>query len=592
MSGFLLRHARALIVDDGTTNVSELIDATVKGRMQGFVEALDSRVDGLEPTPPNDLDTPPASLTANNTTLVTGLLSAGAPNTFITLNPQDSVNFILEDDTFDFTLPGTYFNNGDNGIVSLRVNGSEVDTFDLGAAFVEADRDAGQGANYNGGGGIPATSVGGNITILGVAPGGQRFVDVGIVDFPYRWMQQVDVRINITPGDLQAGENEIVVRHVVGGDTRDSQLFRLFFDSDGARPSIAAPAIVENTLNSSAFTSGIRHYAATDSFDLSCTINGPVNNTFSNTLLIVDLQQLTSAGTFGVGVFDAEIAGLGAPPAVGDVATYAQTYTLGAPDADFCTLDGLAGYVGNDPFGSGAQQNTASENRIVNTWTQGSTSKLDLFVDELFRLKLSDPGAQTFAGDQANFYSLSTDVDPDGSAVAGQEWNSSAALADGDMAVACGLRHPKHAGLNGGLLVGNFLPTQVNDYDGFVAAEQDYCRCFATLANGSTGTIKLAGITSYDEIQDGNGAQKYEVYLRFPDGETEWVNLGKEFPGFGFTGAFNEGIHIPGGAEGIGEFQWNIGTKTTANSDNKYFVYIRCLAADAPVITRLEELDL
>jgi hypothetical protein len=172
------------------------------------------------------------------------------------------------------------------------------------------------------------------------------------------------------------------------------------------------------------------------------------------------------------------------------------TLELDAPDV-FST-DAVASVVGLSVRGNGAAGISASENRLVNTWSSGSTALLEVFTDEDYRLPF---GAWN-----------TPPASPTGN------WTSTAVLGSSDAQVIPGeLVYPSIDFTSG------YLPVQAGlvNYSTHVGV-QHYQRGFRPSAPKNQGTIRVSGLTIADL------GVAVDIFVKVPT-VTGWKNLAQVF---------------------------------------------------------------
>jgi hypothetical protein len=528
----------------GTTGLNSFFTGNAASVVSA-INYLGSSLSYLVPAAPQTLAA--QNLTFAGTTFYSGYLSAGAPNVFVTLSPGAASTVIFTDATFTATTPGvTRFNYADDGVLELWINGVMVDSFDLGAAFVEGQRSGSQLWT-------PFTTPAGMITITSVG-------------WYNNWppYQRGEATINVIPAMLQAGENSIQVRHtgVTGGD-QASTTHIIFYDTNATRPTSGVPTIVENTLTSSYRLSGVRYYSTLDTFDVTSSLSAAFDNTYHASPLVLTMASCGIANA-NIAWNDAGSGGHSSPPVVGEPFTFthsAYPISLGS----VYTINGRITSTGRDPIGSGSGVQSASANRLICTYGNVATSTMEEFLDEGYRLSHFNVQGNNASG--VNQW----DVVP--GAPTGN-WNSATTLANGE--AQCynnGLYYPR---LN---YTAGYLPStgQTANYSAF-AGSQYYVRSMITNGNPSnSGTIQLAGwvlATILDASEGGTPTAKVELKIPTVTPAGTWWDLGLAY-------GHSNGCRVSVSGD---TFTYSTGTESTAGV-HYVIVRITLLNNTVPLLT-------
>jgi len=563
------------IKSDGKSYFPGLIDYnnTVSGLTatdhKAAIDELAQLIDYL--LPDNALTLDGIDIEYYNTTIVSGYMSTGGPNNFISLVAGTSHDTLIEDATFNGRVPSiatqaTTFNYADKGDLEVWIYKggtgavTMVETFDLETAFDETFRTSDQGATYAGGSGLPYTTPGGYITITSVG----KYND-------YAGWQKGNATINIDSTDFAAGENQVYVKHTnMGGVIVDetTTIRKFFYDTAATSPTSAIPTVVQTIFSAARHLSGLVYYTTNDAFTIGAGLTNPFANTYHATPMLLTLSTIGIVDrTISVG--DPSSSGYGSPPNVADTFDYSALILLNL--ANIYSINARASCQGRDPFGSGATVQSASENRLVNTYsTTRATALTEYFTDEYRRLSYFNTQGDNTSGVDA--FDLIPGI------IAGV-WTESTALDDGE--AQCynnGLYYPRLDHTVG------YLPAQTADYSGF-SGSQYYIR--AMYDSGTphlSGLLELIGWTL--STFDTTGSPKAKVEIKLPT-QTGWLDLGTAYNAGTFTGIDGDGCRI---SESDDEFGWTAGGFSTAASGYMYIIRITLLNNTVPLLTNLTEI--
>lgn len=538
--------ANLVTYDDSVTQFGPLTGTTVT-EVQEMGEAVGILLTDL--AGPNATPLTGVTLT-QSVSGVTGLLSEGGGNVFVTLIPGQSFNDIINNPAITVAVPvGNAANSGDLGSIVAVFNGIQsTDSFDLAAAFNPALNQGSQ--SYP-----PASSPGGEITITSV----QKFGNTSLFQI---WKGHINLSA-LTGGHL--GENSIALRHILPSGNQTSATSIIFFDGAGTTPTSGTPTIVQNTLSSSKYISGVQKYTTADTFDLTSSLTAAFNNTFVTNPLTIVMPGFT---TFGVAYNAATVTGPQVPPHVGDSFAYAQT-GVAINAASILSENARVSSTGSGPFGSGSAVLSASANRMVNTYGTTSTAVLENFQDENRRLSYFNTQGNNGSG--VNNYATVP------GSVTGV-WTSSTTLANGEaLQFNDGLTYATQDFSTG------YLPTGGPDYSAF-SGSQFYVRAVVGVSGHAAGTLRLTGYIAATFATGGSPTAKVEIKLPT---QTGWLDLGKAFNAGTFSGIDGDGCQTSASGS---DFGWTSGTFNTTNSGNMYIVRITLLSSSVPLLTLLQEL--
>jgi hypothetical protein len=524
----------------------------------------------------NDLAPPQADPLTNvalagTRTLRSGLLPSGldtrwyqdgkvAGNSLVNVIEYD--NLILSNGTGapnDFAPPGTVpvtpdtsnsaqFRKGDQGLLIAKFNDggaglAVVATLDIEANFEEnppgtsPPRPPTQTlANWDyQGTGDPVTD--GTVTFSN-SKGNLQVTDVRWFNDFNRW-QKMNALFNITA--LDEGFNSFTMLHAMPGGNEESAEYKLFYDDSIADTlSFAtAPTIVENTLASNKYLSGIRYYSTGDSFD--------INYVGSNVFKKIYHSSYVSRFRFeGLDNNAYQIRNPQSVPVFTDTFTVNETIAINR--SSYYDLNSILQAYLYHPYKASVNASTPNENRIVNTYGNVSTDTIEYFRDENHRLP---DGSYDTAQTQGDLIG---------------KWDSSQALVAGNALFYNEAVQMADINLSGTLPAGN--PDLRRATTGRTGNEV-FVRGFYSSSANSGFTLKLAGLVLSDVGQVGQGNVNVEVKL--PGGETGWLDAGKAFSGATFAGLDGDGCQTSVSGS---DFTITFGTKSTANSNGVIIVRI------------------
>jgi hypothetical protein len=559
LQALFTRGILSLVTDSESAEYENVYDDTASeldaDTLQEAIDALDVRVDANETNistniaditsieatlsylAPDDAQSMDGdTLTQSGTTLYAGKLSAGNTNYKPGNGAGSTVSYIITDATFSLLSPNqsTTFNKADEGTLILKINGVQVDSYNLATAFVEGSRAGNQ--TY-----IPDTGANGKL----------RIDSVGWYNSFPDW-QKGNATALITPSDLRQGWNYIEMVHDLDTD-QTTTAFDVFYDNDsGANPSINTPTLVENA-PAFKYLSGVKLYDRASTFDLSFVVSNCFNNVYHQTSPVT----CSACGVVNnITEDDASVSGLSSPPAVGETMTVTDKL-LTVPDTNFRSMNTRVSITPRDPYGSYSAGQSASENRMVDAYTTTSDSANEYFDDENRRLPAgaydSVPGAIT------------------------SQWTSSDALTNGKCQVYNGsLIYPTEDFSSG------YLPSQSADYSGFTG-DQVYYRAMYDTDPHTNGQLNIPG-SGFSDI-DPVGSGDLNVEIKLPT-QTGWLDLGTNYSGGSFTGSDGDGCRTSKSGD---NYSWTSGSFSTADSGNMVIVRVTFRSSGVS-LTQLREI--
>jgi len=477
---------------------------------------LESRLLLLESLKPNDAEPLSGNFALTGTKLYRGFLSDSTSIlNYDTLQPNEYFTYILKDASFIMSNNNAQqFKDADQGVLYCYINGSQVDEFDLGTWFNEAERETGQSYPRQFG-------INNVIEILSVQPYNQ-----------YATYQRADFQLNIKDFQLIQGENKIQLIHEVGNLTSDvnsTEEFIIFWDAFDGEMGFKEIYVDEVELNSSKYLSGIRYYSIGDVIRLRFEAENLFNNSY-----VKDEQIYIGMDEFAITPFhtnfeDADM--IGTPIArIGEDIYYTKELTI--DQNDVYSSQPILKLEATNPFKTYQHQKNDT-NFLINTISTSATDLREVFVDEVYRLPLGD------------YNSIPT--------ITGQ-WDSTTLLSQDDLQVFDGkLVYPSQK-------FENYHPTQTVDYSVFSGAAQ-YIRAFTHLDPHNNGKLTIGNFYSADP--------NIKVEIKLP-GLTGWLSLNDKYNAADFVGADGDGCLIRN--SGI-KYYWTSGQFSTANSG--YMIIVR-----------------
>lgn len=347
-----------------------------------------------------------------------------------------------------------------------------------------------------------------------------------------KW-QKMNAQFNLS--NLDPGYNKFQMIHDLPTDESTTEVDFYYADNSTAMVFSVAPTIVQNTLSSAKYLSGVRYYDIGDTFDVAYAGDNVFSNIYHSTRCSMfrfegratdDNQQPTT------------------PPAVTDVFAIAETVTVDRSNYYNSNTRATANFY--HPYKSSISATTPSENRLVNTYpVSRSTDLQELFTDENYRL---EDGTH--------------DVVP--VSLTGN-WDSSQVVGAGKAIVGGGAQPAVKSGtINFSI---GYLPVGSPDYSGR-SGNEVYLRSFKSASANSGFVLELQGLNGADVDVVGSGNVNVEIKL---PGETGWLDAGKAFNSSQFTGIDGDGCQTSQSGD-----DWTItfGTFSTANCQGTIIVRI------------------
>lgn len=425
---------------DGANEAKSIIVAEDYNDFVSYVKGLGFDITQILPADAESLSN--KSLVPSNFTLRTGFLSQGNDFYEPLVGAGSEVSYIVRGSSYVFLSPSTQttFNNADKGVLQCVINNISVDTFDLGANFVEANRDGNQ--TY--------TPKNGDNNIITVT-------SVGKYNNFNKW-QKGNCFLTIPNNLLRQGYNEILLAHNVDGNITQTNTFKLFFDDySGSSPYVATVNLQEYQINSNFYLSGVRYYSLNDQFLFS--VQG--FNLFDNTYVQnpIEFFGLSGVNNSSIAINDGAVSGVSGIPVIGETMNV-QNKILTLNVEDSVDSNARITALPRNVFGTYTSLQSSPQNFMIITYTQGSfkksTSTYENFSDEFYRLPL-------------NFDFDDKDAD------LLLQWNSNSLLSNGN--AQCGIKENDTALIYPQTNFVSFKPTNTANYSTFNGS-QEYVRYF------------------------------------------------------------------------------------------------------------------
>jgi len=323
--------------------------------------------------------------------------------------------------------------------------------------------------------------------------------------------------------DLDEGFTSFALTQSLTAGERATLEYKLWYDNDTNSMAFSGtPTVVQNTLSSSKYISGVRYYSVGDTFDIAYT----GLNVFRKCYHVSQVSMYR---------FEAQSSNVTRNPAT--VPHYTDSFvvseTITADRSNYHDLDTrLSAYLYH-PWKTTSTATSASQNRLYCGYGNVSTAKSEYFRDENYRLPNGTYNVvPTLTG----------------------QWNSQTTLTNGQCLVYNErVQYPNHN------LVGT-LPTGNPNYTGF-SGNQLYLRGFYDIAPHSNVTLTLGGFDTVNGLgQLGAGDVNIEVKLST---QTGWLDGGKLFSAATFTGIDGDGCKVSASGNTLA---LTFGTFSTANS--------------------------
>jgi hypothetical protein len=480
--------------------------------------------------------------------MVSGFIADG--NVYVEGVVGEFRDYLTMNGNFTVKTPADSFINADLGIIKAFINNVEVDSFDLGKAFVEANRTGTQSAaSY----GIKSQGAGDNVGIAG-SDGSLRISTNGVISVQgisklgFRRVQKGEVYLLIKPSLLRHGYNTIQLKQFIALNIYQTHIFKFFYDGSAAKPNFTGTnTIIQKSLISQKYLSGVRYYSTGDSFATMFNVINAFYSTYVAEPVLLDMEGLEAEP---VEYSDYRITNVSDIPHKDEIISFSGNITLN--ELSQYSIDARLTVATKNPFEAGQTFVSNSENRLVNTYSSYSTNLVEPFLDEVYRLPVGE----------YNQILLSRM----------NQWNSKLQLTSADALVFD--RGVRYANMS----FSDYLPTQPADYSLF-SGSQSYTRSFYKMSPNNGGYFILDGISQSDLTQN-----RILIDVKLPT-QTGWLSLNKNYTVHDFTGVDGDGCLID---VVDNKFYYSSGVFSTVFSGYSLIFRVTLPNATAPVIKRIE----
>jgi hypothetical protein len=342
--------------------------------------------------------------------------------------------------------------------------------------------------------------------------------------------QRMNARLNVS--GLDEGFNSFALAHAISMTPDDSSgEYKMWYDDDPNTLSfIATPTVVQASLTTTKYLSGVRYYGIGDTF----TVNYEGANVYKKCYHISNVSIYS---------FEARSSSTTKNP----ITTPSFTDTLlvneviAANRAGYYDIDTRLTATLYHPWKTNISALSPSESRLYNGYGNVSTAKNEYFLDENYRLP------------NGSYDSIPT--------LTGQ-WNSMTTLVNGQALIYnIGVRYPNHN-------LTSTLPTGNPNYTGFTG-NQYYLRGFYESDPHSNVVLNLSSLIADTDISPlGTGDVNLEVKLPT---QTGWMDGGTDFNVAIFTGADGDGCKVSATGSSL---SLTFGTFSTASSGGTIIIRI------------------
>ena len=492
--------------EDGAHNTDHDERYYTEVEVDSMLSNVNNQLQSLQYLIPQNADVMGGGLTFTGTSY-SGRISAGNS---LSILQQHQVATIVRQGSFTLTSSNEdyVFNDADKGEILVLINNIPISTFSLSNNWNEDNRNVGQ--TYP-----PAFSSNGIIEIISVGPWNA-----------YGAYQKGVFKIHLDHTNLNSGENNIIVRHTVDGQNRDTETFTLFYDDNQDDITFSNIDIEEAQLQTHKYISGVRFYSRLDRLKISFRVDNLFKNTYKTPNQIrIDANELGNTQYF-IDYENEDVKNI-VVGNINDHILYERVLTINKND--HYTILPLLRLKGYRPYDSSNEQTNIPKNILINTYTVKSDDKNEYLVDEHYRLPY---------GDYDTPPSQYTGV-----------WNSSQPLGDGQLQIYN--RQIIYPGIN---YTQHYYPTQNINYTSY-HGDRYYFRVFRDFGvPHNNGTFFIDGLNLSDDTT--------KIYMKLPS-QTGWLNLKEWFNEADFTGLDDDGCltHQDGY-----NFSWTSGTHSTAHS--------------------------
>lgn len=501
-----------------------LLDLDPTTRIPDAVDWINEILADLAPPMPGKLG---GVTLVSNRTPVNGRLPSGLDSRWYQdgKSPGDTIAVIpFNNLVLSSPDPSTRFGPGDKGFLLAGQNDGGVGMGAVASLDIEANFDSSvvgpavQDLSTwdNQGSGDPCT----NAKVLFDNSKGELEVTYCGWHNDFNAWQRMNARMNVS--SLDEGFNSFLMSHQYSS-TETSNEYKMWYDNDTNGLAFAStPTIVQNTLNSSKYLSGVRYYTIGDTFDISYNALNVYRKCY----------HLTTVSVYR---FDGQSANVTRNPAT--VPAYTDSLTVSetvvADRSNYYNLNARLAVNLYHPWKTTSSTNSSSENRLYNGYGNVSTAKAEYFLDENYRLPAgSYDSVPTLTG----------------------QWNSQTTLSNGECLVYNQrVQYPNHN-------LTSTLPTSNPNYTGFTG-NQIYLRGFYDSAPHSNVVLTLSNLTVNTHVSP-IGTGDVNVEIKLPT-QTGWLDAGTDYNAALFTGADGDGCKVSGSGSAL---SLTFGTFSTANS--------------------------
>jgi len=456
----------------------------------------------ISPASPNALS---GSLVLSNTTKFNAILPTGLASSWY----QDGK--VAGDSITDYVIDGTYNLSSPNTSTDFKVgstfSGDEgaVQHFEDGVLLSSRDVTLGVGVTNT-------------IEILSVAT------------YNTIW-RKANARINYN--QVTEGYKYHTMRYLSTSVNQVTSITKVWYDDQDPTPVFSTGAtVVQNTLSSTRYLSGIRYYSNGDTFNVSCTITNLANKAIRPTNPV----SYVMSGISSVDV-----------PIDGSSFAYNSAFNLSVSGvaisvSNVYSINATLSVTARKPSTKTATSTSSTENRLINTYSSTYSTNGNIYMfDENYRWLLSTD----FSVIPVNY------SNPTGN------WNSSLALSNGNLMLYNSVWDYPNINFTSG-----YLPAQSgNNYSTFSGDQVAVWAVNIGVAHSSM-SIVFTGILYTAISAVGSGSLNFEVRL---PGESNWLDAGR---------AFGDGNGCRLGSSSGSTLNMSFGTMTSTNSSGVVFMRV------------------
>jgi len=521
--------------DDG------LLEFTPDTKIADSVDEINEVLLELAPEPPDSLNG--TSLVPNRTFYV-GKLPSGLDSKWYLdgKTPGDILNYILEYNNVELSSadPSNRFNKGDEGFLIAEVDFDGSGLVEAARLDIEANFDSSVvGPSVqdlstwdNQGSGDPCTNA-----IVTFSGGNLQVTYCGWHNNFNKW-QRMNAKINIS--SLQEGYSAYRLKHKVATGDQVTNIFKIWHDND-TNPLMFSivPDLVENTISSNKYLSGVRYYSIGDTFDVSYVAANIYKKCYHT-----DYVSRYK--------FDGQANHVNVNPLIVPMYTdsLSVSHTIVIDRDDYYTIDGRLTATLYHPWKSSVSATSPSHNILICTYGNVSTNKHEYFLDEYYRLPIG------------NYDSIPVSI-------VGQ-WNSQVTLSNGNALVFNRrVQYPTQD-------FTSYWPNGNPDYSSFNGI-QKYVRAFSDVNAHNNVILTLNGVNLNNISEFGSG--DINIAVKLPT-QTGWLDAGKYYSSGDFIGADGDGCLVAKNGQSL---ELTFGTFSTVNSGYMIIVEVRFLNSNSAI---------